>query len=699
MKKFLSVLVILSVVFTSVFAQNSAVSANRNTALRCLKLAQNCLVGGEWENAVKQAELGLAYDNSISDLVYIKAAAQINLGKNRSEIIDLVNLSFEKNNWIGYTQNGARILLADLLSDTGKYEDSMGILDAEPFIYSADAEFIRIKNFYRIGTAESINNARLKVNSTRRIYPKDVRFPEIFFLFETMFLNKAENDGLEYVIPEIVKNISNTYIAKLPDYTGKNPQMELQASLFANDDDKVRLVNAIDAKDQTVNPLLAIAGLKVGLYNDQQAYDLFFSSVDEAISLSLLENLFKNIKDGDVQQQIIEYINNFTGTIIIDENLDLQNELTVEYELGRPKSIKYDRNNDGVMDIYSTCDMGAPMFVYFYDTKTEVFYDNYPNVTKVTFVDDNYDFNFSYGDYSFVPYNLVMDSTFEELGLEFYVPEMSKEIAIPVESGLLLKSSSVCLPLTERENATIEFTIENGDLVFANYFENERKYAYCDFTVGIPFVRYVDYDNDGNFETSEIFDLIPTEEGYDFEKETELIHKIFTKAMVMRPFYLKKVMIDRNRNTNYEFSEQYIEYNGKIILWDNDDNGICDCQYIRYPQKDGESLIEETIYFEDSGIQKIVLTTIDGIPVKMMSGENEVMIYAGSSENIYWIENVGSVEHEEDILRYAKNNVTQGAIDIIQSKDDRISVIKVNKNFFCRILPESELPEDTEVSE
>lgn len=699
MKKFLSVLVILSVVFTSVFAQNSAVSANRNTALRCLKLAQNCLVGGEWENAVKQAELGLAYDNSISDLVYIKAAAQINLGKSRSEIIDLVNLSFEKNNWIGYTQNGARILLADLLSDTGKYEDSMGILDAEPFIYSADAEFIRIKNFYRIGTAESINNARLKVNSTRRIYPKDVRFPEIFFLFETMFLNEAENNGLEYVIPEIVKNISNTYIAKLPDYTGKNPQMELQASLFANDDDKVRLVNAIDAKDQTVNPLLAIAGLKVGLYNDQQAYDLFFSSVDEVISLSLLENLIKNIKDGDVQQQIIEYINNFTGTIIIDENLDLQNELTVEYELGRPKSIKYDRNNDGVMDIYSTCDMGAPMFVYFYDTKTEIFYDTYPNVTKVTFVDDNYDFNFSYGDYSFIPYNLVMDSTFEELGLEFYVPEMSKEIAIPVESGLLLKSSSVCLPLTERENATIEFTIENGDLVFANYFENERKYAYCDFTVGIPFVRYVDYDNDGNFETSEIFDLIPTEEGFDFEKEKELIHKVFTKAMVMRPFYLKKVMIDRNRNTNYEFSEQYIEYNGKIILWDNDDNGICDCQYIRYPQKEGESLLEETIYFEDSGIQKIVLTTIDGIPVKMMSGENEVMIYAGNSENIYWIENVGSVEHEEDILRYAKNNVTQGAIDIIQSKDDRISVIKVNKNFFCRILPESELPEDNEVSE
>lgn len=699
MKKFLSVLVILSVVSTVVFAQNSAVSANRNTALRCLKLAQNCLVGGEWENAVKQAELGLAYDNSISDLVYIKAAAEINLGKNRSEIIDLVNLSFEKDNWIGYTQNGARILLADLLSDTGKYEDSMKILDAEPFIYSADAEFIRIKNYYRIGTAESINNARLKVNSTRRIYPKDVRFPEIFFLFETLLLNEAENNGIEYVIPEIVKNISSTYIAKLPDYTGKNPQMELQASLFANDDDKVRLVNAIDAKDQTINPLLAIAGLKVGLYNDQQAYDLFFSSVDDAIPLSLLENLIKNIQDGDVQQQIIESINNFTGIILIDENLDLQNELTVEYELGRPKSIKYDRNNDGVMDIYSTCDMGAPMFVYFYDTKTEIFYDSYPNVSKVSFVDDNYDFNFSYGDYSFVPYNLVMNSTFEQLGLEFFVPEMSKEIAIPVESGLLLKSSSVCLPLTERENASIEFTIENGDLVFANYFENERKYAYCDFTVGIPFVRYVDYDNDGNFETSEIFDLIPTEEGYDFEKETELIHKIFTKAMIMRPFYLKKVMIDRNRNTNYEFSEQYIEYNGKIILWDNDDNGICDCQYIRYPQKENESLLEETIYFEDTGIQKIILTTIDSIPVKMMSGENEVMIYAGNSENIYWIENVGSIEHEEDILRYAKNNITQGAIDIIQSKDDRISVIKVNKNFYCRILPESEITEESEVSE
>ena len=50
------------------------------------------------------------------------------------------------------------------------------------FIYSADAEFIRIKNYYRIGTEDSIEQARLKINAARRIYPNDVRFPNIFFL-------------------------------------------------------------------------------------------------------------------------------------------------------------------------------------------------------------------------------------------------------------------------------------------------------------------------------------------------------------------------------------------------------------------------------------------------------------------------------------------------------------------------------------
>jgi len=691
MKKFFALSVILFICFNFVFAQNSGKSANRNTALRCLKLAENCLVGNDWENALKQAELGLSYDENISDLIYVKAVAESNLGTIKADVLKFINLAFEKDEWVGYSKNGARIILADLLCDTGFYNDSLSILDADPLLYSADAEYIRVKNYYRIGTTQAINNARLKLNSTRRIYPSDMRFPEIFFMFETLFLHEHEKFGDGYEIPEIVKTISAAYISKLPDYSGSNPQMELMASFFADEKMQNRLVRAIDAKDQTVHPLLAVAGLKCGLYTEQQAVDLFFSSYENTISLDMLENIVHVIKSTEVQENLIEKLSNYSGTIMIDENYDLQNEIAVQYENGRPTSITYDKNNDGITDLYSTCDLGAPLYVHYTKNKAEVFYDGYPKVNKVVFTDDNYVFNFIHDDFMFKPYTLAVDPVFETAGIDLYVPQFNGEIEEPSIETVALKSSNVELPVTERDGATVVFTINENQLVFANYFEQGRKYATCDFSTGLPYTRYVDYDNDGYFETSEIYDRLPQTEGYDLDKENEVTQAVFTKLLNSDSVYLKKILIDRNGNTVHEFSEQYIEYNGKISLWDNDDNGIWDCQYIRYPQKEGDSLVEETVYYEESGLQKLLINTIDGVPVKMINGESEVMVYAGALDNYYWIEDEGSAELENAVAEHVNKGITQGAIDIVQSGEDRISVIKINKNVYCRLLPASEI--------
>ena len=68
MKKFAVIFLLsFSISFTAV-AQNSASAANKNTALRCLKLAESCLIADDWQNALNQAELGISYDDSISDL-------------------------------------------------------------------------------------------------------------------------------------------------------------------------------------------------------------------------------------------------------------------------------------------------------------------------------------------------------------------------------------------------------------------------------------------------------------------------------------------------------------------------------------------------------------------------------------------------------------------------------------------------------
>ena len=700
MKKYFCVFLLSSVIGFSAFAQNSAASANKNTALRCLKLAESCLVGNDWQNALNQAELGLSYDDSISDLYYIKAAAQLNLGATKADALRVISSAFERSAWAGYTKNGARILLADLLSDTGLYEESLAALDSEPFIYSADAEFIRIKNYYRMGTNESLNKARLRLNSDRRVYPSDYRFPQIFFMFEAMFMGESERNGLAYEIPELVSTIAASYIVKLPDYSNRNLEMELLAASFARDDEKLRLIKSIDAKNQSLNALLATTALRAGIYTDEQAFDMFFEASDNEFSLDSLETFISLLSDQEVLERAAQTLADFTGTIYIDENMDLQYEFIVQYEKGRPSYIKYDGNNDGETELYSSCDFGAPVFIYFNSNRQQFFYNDFPKVSKVAYAERNLIFNFLHDDFIFSPFDFVIDNVFARSGADFYIPNIVKDIALPLPQEIISSASSFELPVTERDDARIVYTLSGGNIVFAEFFEKNTRYAYCDFSKEESLLRAIDYDNDGSFETTELYAQIPFgQDGFDTDENRRIISSVFNFIDGRNNLYLRKIQIDHNLNTFSEFSEEYLEFNGKITIWDNDDNGLPDCQYIRYPQKDGESLIEETIYFDSTGLQILSLTTADGIPLKMISQGQEVMIYAGASANLYWIDKEGTADEEAAVLEYASKGLSQGSISILDYKESRLSVIKVGMNYYCRNIPLSSIPLDEEADE
>ena len=215
-------------------AQSKEVAgANQRTAERCLKLAENCLAGNDWKNALSNAELGLSYDESISDLIYIKALSQSNLNYPRAQVLKTIRESFEKDKWLNYNRNGARILYADLLSETGEYELSMSVLNEKPLIYNADSEFIRIKNYYRMGTYESISLARNRLSSDRKVVPQDSRFAQIFFMFEMLFMNHSLLTQGRYEIPELVKTLASAYIIKLPDYDNVTTDTQIMALMFS----------------------------------------------------------------------------------------------------------------------------------------------------------------------------------------------------------------------------------------------------------------------------------------------------------------------------------------------------------------------------------------------------------------------------------------------------------------------------------
>ena len=701
--------VIFSVFLFSLSAQNSYQVANKNTAVRCLKLAENCLMSRDWNNALKQAELGLSYDDSISDLIYVKAAALMNMNSKKADVLGQINKAFELDNWVNNKKNGARILYADLLSDTGKYEDSMNLLDSQPFIFSADAEFIRIKNMYRMGTSQSIENARLKLNSAIRIYPSDSRFANLFFMFEMALLQNYAILGINYEIPDIVKTVANYYISKLPDYDGKNLERELLASFFASSDMQNRLVRAIDSKEQTVHPLLAVAGLQVGLYSEKKAVELFFETVENAFCLSDLEFLTLHLRDSEVSDFLMEKLLNYDGFVYVDGDFDLQNEVIIEYKTGRPLNINCDFDNDGNQDFYAKCDFGSPEIVQLQGENISVYYEEYPFVSKIILHDNSKTaevqqnkqtvLNYFGKEFSFAPVELKENDVFGMLGLDFYVPVFTNTLfSLPDFDSLYKNAISVEYPVKERENAKVVYTVFQGETISAVFLQNEKNYAFCNFS-NIPFGRAVDFDNDGVYETLEQYDLILENPDASSLYEPEFLSDIFGENFLHqminenKKIYLQKISIDRNSNHFYEYAEEYLSDNGKISFWDNNDDGIIDSKHTRFPQKNGESLQEESVFYDKDGKMIVSIIFVDKTPIKMFESDKEVLINAGENKNFYWIEDVQPLQVENQILDSFKN-MKQGAVEIFESEGARFSIIKVEEDYFCKLLPESELEKD-----
>lgn len=690
MKKKNLIFILLSFCVFS-FAQSAVDKANRRTAERCLKLAENCLVAGDWDNAVKQASLGLSYDDTVSDLYYVKAASESNMGKTKAVVLETIIKAFELNNWIGYSKSGARILYSDLLCDTGHYEKSLQVIDEEPFIYSADAEYIRIKNYYRIGSEKTLDMARLKINTTRRIYPDDERFPDIFFLFESSFKNMAEETGISYEIPELVKTISNSYILHLPDYSARNSERELLASYLAEEDVRNRLVSSVMSREKSVSPLMAVAAKNAGIYSDLEACTNFFDSCGDTVSYELLKLLISKISDGEAKAYVADRLNKFDGYLLVDDNLDYQNEMNIKYDCGRPLFFSYDKNSDGVEDIHGICDLGSPVSIYCVPDNIEIFYEYYPHVVRINYLKENINYDFIRGDFIFNPFEVLQDNLCSNIGADFYIPFANENVVLPDSYEILKKASAISLKTEEREDSRVVYYSHEGQLSYADFYEGNEKYASCNFEEGYPFTRYVNYNRDELFETVEIFDLIPlsvleSDSVGLIEEDKEYIHRIFGNIFDNQKIYLKKVQIDRNGNTNPEFSEEYLENDGKINLWDYDDNGVWDNQYIRYPTLKNNDVVEETIFFDDIGIASVSVISINKVPARIKYRNEEIDIHSGTKENFYWIGDTSISVTEKDVLEELHGGLEQGKVEIVQVKNNRFTIVKVNANYYCRFI-------------
>ena len=690
---------ISSVFICPVSAQNSASVANRRTAVRYLQLAKQFASEKLWNEAESNAKMGLAYDDSIADLWYIRSVAKHSLGEKKSQILPLIVTALTEAEWVDYNKDGARVLYADLLCTTRQFTQALAVLDAEPFIYSADAEFIRAKAYYNIGDEGSTSKARSRIDAARRVYPADERFAKIFYAYEYQLFRKTG------ALSQDTQKLADAFALMLPLYKNASEDLEIYAAIFATDDaKKTRMLKAFQAKNYT-SPLYALEALKTGLLDEDAALDYFYQFSDAVIDFSLIEEFARLLTSDEAKNEFAQYLTSYNGTLTIDTDSDLIPNMKVVYKRGRPESIAYDENQDDDNEWSAFCDFGVPVTLVLAENALELTYGNWPFIQNAVYKMDNApsDLRFTliaealaWTPFSVEPSPAIKDA----LNSDFFVPLLLDDGKINSVTGnqLLRAALSYTIPSKERDGAVIQVSLLNGVAQIASYSVGEKIYAIAQFEKGIPVSRKLDVDGDGLFETSETYGF-STDSSQNFistTDEMQIMTNLFGAPAYGTGFYVKKITVDRNGDTIPDFTEEYLpgtvgdKKPGKISSWDTDSDGSWDVQYIKYPSMIDGKLREEAKFHQPLTHSLVTVSSENGIPVFVQNGQDILSVAKGKSANFYWISDAGSQKDEENISSALNQVSEQGVSMIVESGTNRFLAVRIEQLIFGMNIPQSE---------
>lgn len=657
----------------------SAGEANRKTALRYLKVAEQYAASKNWNAADSSAELGLAFDDSISDLWYMRSVAKSAQNAPRYQIFPLIEKALDCELWVDYNKETARILYADILCSTRKFEQALEVLDGENFLYSADAEFIRSKIFYNLGTETFLEKARNKIDSARRIYPDDLRFPKLFFEHEYALGGRNDKNA----------RLADNFINLLYKNPSLSAELEIYLAVFSTGENKIRRLKSFNAKNQR-SPLYLIACLEEGveLLPEEKALDYFYSFADKEIDFAVLQEFASALKNEESRQELGEYLNQYSGTIYKDTDGDLDFNLKVEYSRGRPQKITYDENQDEMPDWSAGCDFGEPVKLYIPEKSIEIEYGNWPAVVSAVYkCEDKSEYSFFLVPQTlfWTPFSIVADENIKKLtGTDFFIPSVLEKVENISVQKLIDSSSNCSIPCSERENAVVVFNFLDGKPVFARYYENQKMYAQMQFKDGLPESRTVDMDNDGFFELTETYET-EIQNNEKTELENEPVN--FLAKALNAP--VKMIQIDMNGDTIADYTEEYTGGEGKISLWDLDGDGKWDVRYEKCPAEKDGSLVEKSTFYRPWSNVPVTVIIKNGKPAGILENEKKLNVIKDSVSEVYWIENAGSKDDAEKILKTFNQNEGKSVYIIVENDSKRMFAVKSGLCIFAQIIQDN----------
>ena len=687
--------VIMACVLSFASASESTVKkAHRRTALRCLTTASNYAVKKDWQSAVSQSQLGLSYDESISDLWYIFAVGQNALGASKADVLTIVEKSLNCNDWVDYNRDNARILYADLLADTMRYDLVFDVLDSVPFVYSADAEYIRAKAYYRLGDAASVSNARSKIASARKIYPTDTRFPLLFFTYESVHTP----DALSAQLADAFISQISQYAEAAPD---KDAELEIYAASFATGNSREKLLKSFTARG-LIHPMYAKVALEAGLISEKEAFEYIASFADNEIDYSYFRDFLPLLTDAAVKKEAEEYFNAYGGLITRDMSGDGVADIIVKYYRGRPQTITYDSNQDGKCDWSIECDFGIPVSGTLYNhpeaRKCTFTWNSFPYLSSFTFLDGNDEVSASFEmvseELKWTPVRVERDRLISSVsGAQFFFPVLQIDERKMTRDVLLNSCSSFTAATRERENGILVATILNGNVHTIDYFADGVQYAHAQFEGNIPTLRIVDSDNDGVFETTEYYEFDETglADVHSFEEEQTVMTNLFGYPSFGAQFYLRMIQVDENADTVPDFTEEYFAGRGRTSSWDLDGDGAWNVRVSVRPHANNEDVIEDDMFYDSYDGSVVVVTSVNGIPSSVSHNGQTLSVTKDQKCDFYWVGEVGKSSHAQKAEAMLKADGRQGFSAIVEDEDkkQRIHAVHVGKFYYGQLIPET----------
>lgn len=676
-KIFFIALLVFSV--TLLFAENLSNSqlANRQTALRCAEVAKSFLMEENYAQAFSQAELGLAYDETISDLWYIKAVVGKIQKNPTAQVLEFSQKAFSYENWTHFSEDLGIILYAETLINTGKNELAYEVLENRKDIYSRDAEYLRALSCYLLG---DVTKARNIISSAINVFPEDVRFPKLFYkseYYSSIFFDKKIDDG--------ALSIASKLNSKISLWTKKINEILFYAHFFEQNEDLAKRMMYQYFSEFALIPEALPTAIEQNILSQETARIEFENFCKNGIDVNLFKKIILSFTDEKQKILLVSFLSKFSGIVTYDVNNDFIIDMKVTYDSGRPSFIQQDFDQDDVIDCEITCDFGTPSILYNYKENLEISYGAYPYIDSVKIYDDTNYFlvknTFDWTNVDFVVEKLCMDYNF------YFVKPIFTEQKINVSS--LFSNSYRISSQIVKENDVYQkrFVLSNGLPIQATYSKNGIPYANAIFEGGHILYRNVDKNNDGVYEVTEFyqFDSFNYKKFICEDERIELYSELFGTIDALEGLYISKICIDDNSDGIPECSEEFL-LSGKKTLWfDNGGNFSVSYEKFINPENPDE-IIEKAIFVNPINKKNITVEFENNIPKKLFDETDECDILQNDTTPIFWIN--ASPDDDLSVLVYDffEKNDEQGKVYILEFpefENIRVVAIKIGENLFA----------------